>query len=293
MTSRQSIIRTMENDPLFYVNNPLLLQAILGNSHCINCKLQKTNGYLYYENERHPVGRAFLEFCYSEIFNIRRFPGYENYYSRCSNNCFWMAEEGIITDKDIDEACMQLKDLYAFTQGHLKSLGKEELRVYRSLRPVEIASFRIDDDSNIYMQSNIMTSYAYRPYTTYSTNVKITRVVPREDVLMIDELTGYPNSNELCGYRAETGEYELWILNRDRYGRISIKPEDIIEDPQCLFKRERIRHTNNGIMRKPSSNGEDASLFDSITAPIKPCEWNAFTKRLISRNKKKIEELYK
>lgn len=278
----------MENKPLFYVNNPLLLQAILGTSHCINCKLQKTNGYLYYENERHPVGRAFLEFCYSEIFNIRRFPGYENYYSRCSNNCFWMVEEGIITEKDIDEACMQLKDLYTFTQDHLKSLGKEEMRVYRSLRPVEIDSFRIDDNSNIYMQSNIMTSYAYRPYTTYSTNVKITRVIPRQDVLMIDDMTGYPNSNELCGYKAETGEYELWILNRDRYGRISIKPEDIIEDPQGLIKTEHIRHMNTGVLQNSSSNQEDAALYESVTAPAKLVNGTHLQNGLLTGTKQKL-----
>lgn len=279
-------------EQFFEINNPLLLHSILGNSGCEKSKLQRTNGYLYYEDERHPIGRAFLEYCYSEIFNIRRFPGYENYYARSSFNCHWMVEEGVITDIDIDAACAQLKELYEFTQNYLKDLNKEALRVYRSLRPVEIDSLYVGQDDKIYMQTNIMTSYAYRPYTTYSTNVKITRTIPREDILMIDDVTVYSNRNRDCGYKAETGEYELWVLNRDKYGRISINPDDIIEDPRGLIQMDKLhRHNYSGYHNQ--SSADDASLSESVTAPIKPCEWNMFTKWIIRRNKRKIEDMYK
>ena len=100
----------------FNITNNLLIQAILGGAYCKYGQLAASKGYLF--DSRSSIGRSFLEYCYSLIFDIRRFPGYENYYSTEANACRELFKIEKINDKEINDACKQLKDLYDYTQSY-------------------------------------------------------------------------------------------------------------------------------------------------------------------------------
>lgn len=235
-----------------------------------------------------PIGRAFLEYCYSEIFNIRRFPGYENYYIKGSSNCRWLVETNQITEKDIRSACKQLEALYAFTQKTLEKRNCKSLKLCRTLRNYEVKSLERIGDGELRLNANIISSYAYDSSTAYGTKVRIVRNIDCEDIVMVDDITAFPDDATECGQIVHTGEFEVWVLNKNMYGKIYIDETDIVEDPYQLTKA-----IPKQLLREHKYENEEGSLKELNMAYPRPCEWNAFTKRLISRNKKKIEELYR
>ena len=262
----------------FNIENPLLIHAICGGTKCDKVPLEKTGGYLYYEDR--PIGRAFLEYCYSVIFGIHRFPGYENYYSLCGYECSWLVESGAISEEDIVSACRELKDLYEFTRAHL---GEREVTLYRTLNSAEIRSAKWVDEK-IAFHTNIMSSYTQSPNMAYRGDIKIKRTVNTKDILMLDEITAFPDKRYgMCEYRPIVGEHEVWVRNVDRYGRVFIDPDDIVKGKEIFLKE---------IDKKPPQRqtpAGDCSLMESYVSPYKPCEISKFSRWLTKRNMKKIQ----
>ena len=241
-----------------------------------------------YDSGAEQIGRAFLEYCYSEIFNIRRFPGYETYLSNSSYHCKALVENREIGIGDIDEACNQLKALYEYTQ---RRLSVEELPLHRRLQTFEIKVLAKQSDEDMFMPANILTCYSYgSAYRGYDGDVVLYRNVPAKNVVMIDSWTAYSNVDD-CIYKTYTGEGEVWVLNEDRFGRIPIRREWVDDS------KNRISYANGDIKAHEvewcMTRDDGESLMQNRTVPARPCETDWLTRILIQRNIKKIEELYK
>jgi len=268
----------------FMVNDPLLLQAIIGNSFCKHAPLKESAGYLFIDRDH--IGRAFLEYCYSKIFNLHRFPGYENFYTKSASTCRKLIKAGEMTDDDINASIKQLKDLYGYTQEHLKQQGISELILYRWLRVPEKSTIK-QKGNHIKFYSNTIMSFSYSPEHNYGTSLQIVKRVPIEKVLMLDYLTAYDSC--VCDKRVFKGEDEAWVLNDDKYGNIDAEIYRKTDDTEF----EQIDDSSvilSNINRV--SNATDCSIKDTIMNPPKPCEIGYLTKKLISRNASRIIKKY-
>lgn len=271
----------------FLIDNKLLIQAICGGSTCD--KLNVCNGYLYYEYDK-PIGRAFLEFCYSELFNIHRFPGYENYYESGSRECNWLVESGAITEEAIQDAVKQLKELYEFTQKTLKKKGLKNLTLYRSLQNHEYRTLcRTNEEDGLQIRTNTLMSFAYTNRTTYGTNIKIKQNINAKDILMIDDITEYDLPDATCNYRVKTGEYEMWVINKDRYGRLQFKYKDIVQDLNHLVPSIETIKNKPSTFRDPISKATDGSMSDNSEFLWRPCEYGRLAPWIVNRNADKIK----
>lgn len=271
----------------FLIDNKLLIQAICGGSLCN--KLNACNGYLYYEYDK-PVGRAFLEYCYAEIFDVHRFPGYENYYEHSSRECNWLVESGAISDEDIAESIEQLRELYLFTQEYLKDRGIGCLTLYRSIRDYEYKTLCRTGDNKLQIRTNKLMSFAYSDRTTYGTDIKIKRKVKAEDVLMIDSITEYDIPDITCEYRIKTGEFEIWVLNRDKYGRLIFNFEDIVQDLGNLVPSMDAVSRKPGTYNDPVAKATDSSIELANEFLWRPCECGYLAPWIIKQNKKRLEQ---
>lgn len=270
----------------FLVDNKLLIQAACGGSACR--KLAKCNGYLHCEYDK-PVGRAFLEYCYAEIFDVHRFPGYENYYENGSRECQWLVESGAISDEDIAESIEQLRGLYLFTQEYLKNRGVDCLTLYRSLQDHEYRTLCKMNGNKLQIRTNKLMSFAYSDRTTYGTDIKIKRKVSAEDILMIDSITEYDMPDTTCEYRIKTGEFEMWVLNRDKYGRLIFNFEDIVQDLRNLVPGMDAISQKPRTYSDPVAKETDCSIELANEFLWRPCECGYLAPWIIKRNKKLLE----
>lgn len=278
----------MKKEETFLIDNDLLIQAACGGSGC--SKLNGCNGYLYYEYDK-PIGRAFLEYCYSEIFGVHRFPGYENYYEHGCRECKWLVETGGITDADISESIEQLRELYAFTQEHLKKRGIENLTLFRSIQDHEYRTLCRLEDNKLQIRTNKLMSFAYSDRTTYGTDIKIKRKVRAEDILMIDSITEYDSPDTSCEYRIKTGEFEMWVLNRDKYGRLIFSYEDIIQDLRNLVPSIDAISRKPRTYKDPVAKATDGSIELTNEYIWRPCECGYLAPWIIRRNMKRLKQL--
>lgn len=267
---------------IFVVNNPLLTQAICGGMFCDKAPLNRSKGYLFASDDP-PIGRAFLEYCYSIIFGIHRVPGYENYYARGSYGCSWMVESGAINITEIVSACKELEQLYEHTQKHLQENNIEVMTLYRTLNRTEINSMESIGDGKAKFRTNIMSSYTQSERLNYAGDMKIRESVRSEDILMIDNITSYAVRQSLCDNGILTGEYEVWVLTKNPFGERTIGEEDIIRKNQEIG-------TSNRYETNRSSFG-DCSVWESCMIEARPCEYNWFSRWLTKRNMKKIQKL--
>ena len=273
----------------FLVDNKLLIQAICGGRSCN--KLNACNGYLYYEYDK-PIGRAFLEFCYAEIFQIRRFPGYENYYERGCRACNWLAECGAISEKDVTDEVDQLKNLYKFTQNALKKKGVQHLTLCRSIQEHEYRTLcRTDSEDGLQIRTNMLMSFAYADRTTYGTDIKIARNVDAKDILMIDELTEYDLPDTTCSYRVKTGEYEMWVINKDRYGRLQFKYNDIIQDLNNYVPSIESIRNSPLTFKDPIAEATDGTISSRGEFYWRPCECGYLAPWIVKRNAEKLKKV--
>lgn len=276
----------MDEKP-FVIDNCLLKQAILGGTYCEKIPLRKCPGFLY-DSGAEQIERAFLEYCYSEIFNIRRFPGFETYLVNSSFHCKGLIENNEIDEEDITEACNQLKKLYEYTQ---KRLSLKEIPLHRTLRDFEIKVLAKQSGEEIFLPANILSCYSYNnAYSGYDGDVVINRNVPAESIVMIDSWTAYSNIDN-CTHKIYTGEGEVWVLNKDRFGRIPIKRAWIDDSKNKIYS---VKGSIEAHEVEWFINRDDGkSLIQNRTLPIRPCETGWLTRILIQRNMKKIEKFYK
>lgn len=265
----------------FNITNNLLIQAILGGAYCKYGQLAYSKGYLF--DSRDALGRGFLEYCYSRIFDIHRFPGYENYYSVEAMNCKKLFNVNQISESEITAACDELKELYLFTQKYLKESSVKQMTLYRSLRKPEIDSMCYID-GKIQLSTNILSSFSRKSIMEYNTAVKIKRKVNQEDILMLYNITRYKDLDGYCNHRLLTEEYEVWVLNRDKYGMITIDEDNIIEGKDNISIKERSFNSHWNFLM-------DEQPITNVSEP--PCEYNRFSKKIIQLNAKKMNKSQK
>ena len=108
---------TQEPKP-YKFTNPYLIKAIFGYGHPEDNVLKDCNGYVS-ANDVYNLGRVFLEYCYSIIFNIHRLPGYKTeWFSRRYDFQHRENLENINADI-LSNACNELKELYKYTQKYI------------------------------------------------------------------------------------------------------------------------------------------------------------------------------
>ena len=216
-------------EDVFVVKNDLVNEALFGEIVCGFKGLPGCSGYV--NSDQHQIGKAFLSFCYSRIFNIHRVYGYEDAYISDHKRHFRESFNGL-TEQKIIVAERELEELYCFTQKFLLEKGlvvDDKIHLVRALRPFEIESltdqFR-DGKKKIKVKSGILSSYGhYTDDFRYGSCVTIHRMVPVEDIVIFYKALAYPG--ETCYEHGHGYEDEVWVKNNNPLGYIEIAREDI------------------------------------------------------------------
>ena len=106
------------------------------------------------------IGRSYLEYCYSKIYDIHRLPGYEPRYRHG-----FSIKEGVegITIEDIENSCNELRRMAAHSQTEMKKAGMVKdgkVTLIRTLNVIQVDNVKKQrDNENIILPVNILTSY--------------------------------------------------------------------------------------------------------------------------------------
>lgn len=236
-----------------------------------------------------------MEYCYSELFGIRRFPGYEVFPMRSGFACKCLINNAEITEKDIEYACTQLWNLYQYTQNRLREEQGETYKLHRKLTNFEIESLGEQlnqGQEDLSIQSNILSCYCHS--NAYTQGVVVVRDVDIQDIVMVDYMTSYTKEFG-CEKTVplEDAEGEVWVLNRDRFGKLPIKRAWIIGDlkpEKTWYQSQKPLH----IKIEEELNADDGvSMIESRIAPQKPCQLDdPLTKWVMKRNQKRIRKMH-
>ncbi|MDW2798778.1 hypothetical protein RZO55_14460 [Clostridium boliviensis] len=238
------------NEDKFIIQNKINHEALFGGSYCDpERKLDKCTGYI--NSDYACIGRAFLTFCFSKMFNIHRLYGYEDGFMQQNGNSYDIERAfSLLTERDLIEAEEELKLMYVKTQQYLeRELKSNFIKIVRALRPFEIDQI-IDQIENgreeIILKTNTITSYAGdgQPFH-YGASITIVRNIPIEDVVIHYKVLAYPE--DTCRYSPmHGGEYEIWVKNEHPLGLIKLSRD------QVCIQRERYEDYLN--MRNSRSN---------------------------------------
>ncbi|MFJ7746765.1 hypothetical protein [Peribacillus sp. NPDC097295] len=218
-------------DGRFEVTNGILNMALFGgwlNKNYIN-------GYI--NNDKFSRSRAVLTHLTQEILSIHRFPGFEEYY-RSTYGAKIRVVYKELDSKDIQDAKDELEDLYKHTQDYLKGKypSKSSLILKRSLNGGEqkqVANQLLDQKDIVEFESNIILSFAdYNFLGSYNSKVLLEMDVPFEQILIHYDSIVFPN-----GTSGEEKENEVWVLNKDPFGRI--------KQPKDNFRFEKLSRNKN------------------------------------------------
>ncbi len=271
---------------LYNIENELLKRAMWGGRGCKNGCLQHTSGY--FNSDIHDKGRAFIEFCVKQIYNIQRFPGFEPYYLK--GPVYELQKEfGELREEDIFQACEELKKYILFLQEQLKrtkgnSSGK--IKLVRSLRQFEIDEVTpqlLEGRERIRMPVNIINSYAHDSQLfCYGSSMSIIREVEIEKIILWEETLITPSGG--CVHPYMNSEHEVWVMEDNMFGEIELDATSFrYKELDVNYRKERVSY--HSTIDKP--------LFVPDKDAPKPCEWNKFTKWIIRKNIESIESLYR
>ena len=268
----------------YRITDPLITEAIYGSHHACKYSLTKNcNGYV--NNDLGEYGRAILEFLAASYFHIVRFPGSEPYYWGQSGYC---RDFYGVTRESISAALDEFDKMYRHVQNELSSsdiVKDGKIRLVRALRYAEehaIIPQLSAHAPKILMPANILTSYAHNHrLNSYNSNYTVIRDVETEKIFFYDDCFEGPDSTCYHG-----GEAEVWVLNDDVFGTIELPPESFFD-----------RAAGSRVSYTPSEEAVSQTHFQAFSPsePVlpKPCDYSGFTKWLIKRNQKKIEEIYR
>lgn len=283
-------MNNIENE--YRVKSELLLEAMWGDNVCHNRVMPDCVGYFNADSDRNSYGRGFLEFCVSRNFNIHRLPGYEQYYIQDGTALRYKKENGALSEAEVNEACKEIRELYDFTQRKLVSDGivnDGKVRLVRSLRTYEareVAPQLKQGRDIIEMPANIITSYSMEKHASgYENIMYLTRQVSAEDILMVYKYLYHPEWT--CASGLHGGEFEVWVIDRSIFGMVNLLKEDFELADGCSL--ESLCGANQLAL---NSNCTSSSIFSFVDDGLKPCEYDTFTKKLIKRNMKKLQEQY-
>lgn len=271
----------------FIFKNELLQQAMWGGSLCKNGYMQHCNGY--FNADVCDYGRAFIEYCVSRMFNIHRVPGHEAYYIQEGSRMKLNEEFGLLKRDDIMDACTEFEKYYYFLQNELKDsafVRDGKIKLVRSLRPfeIDIATPQLKEGKEfITMPCNIINSYAHdNQLYCYGSTMSIVREVDIEKIVMYFKTLHHPS--EVCCHINHGGEYEVWVMEDDMFGQVTI--------PKECFHYTELQEVRNDRIRYRYHKEEEGPLYTGNAIDTRPCEWNKFTKWIIKRNQQKIRELF-
>jgi|GEM_PF-2274798 hypothetical protein len=274
----------------YKIQSPLLLAAIFGKTNCKHL-LSGCNGYLYCDYNN--IGRGFIEFCISKIFNIHRIPGFEQFYLNTGASLELLKAYKGLCEEDINDACNEIKKIYDFTQNNLaNSVKSETISLRRHLNPFEeeyVAKQLANPSVElIELPVNILNSYTYdRTEFKYRSNIDIVREIDIKKILMVDE---YIQDPFLCCESIRDDEREVWVIEENMFGLIKVNKNCFYVDK--TLKLPKVENHQQYYFQ--TNKNDEKSLFynKSDIIPL-PCEYGSITKLLIKRNKKKINKLYK
>ncbi|WP_294240651.1 hypothetical protein [Pseudobutyrivibrio sp.] len=277
----------------FQIKSLLLADAIWGSSRCRKSILKDCNGYI--NSDTGDRGRIVLEYLLARIYGIHRVPGYEPQYGGSFSEV--SRESNGFTKENLDEAEQELKNLIEHVQTQIRLSGKahddhaELVRSLRNFECKEIVPQLIAGEKNITMPANIMTSYAYDGRLhCYNSSISVKRKVPVNKILFWDEYIEAPEY--ICSKNLHMGEYEVWVLNDDIFGEVSLDRDAFIiaeeADLESMNEKYSTRWHNRSYYDK------DCRINNVYTVEAKPCECEDWlTKFVMKRNEKQIRELFR
>ena len=282
----------------FVIENPLLRLAFFGGRYCRKSDEEIfCNGY--FNSDVGDRGRNFIEYCVSSVLGVHRLPGCQNDQETLIPSYYFVCDE---TLNLIEDAVSEMRELIRHTQYELQDAGALKdgcLPVIRTLREFEIRALQpqlMAENDELYLPANIVTSYAYDLMKSgYNSgfslngeclNVWLRRDIPVEDIVFHDMCVSHALDG---GGRAPRGESEVLVAERDIRGYHKIKATALSfsNGAETYLKSEMA----SGIGRFPLSREMDFRRPKRNDLPL-PCELNGFTKWIIQRNKKKIEDIY-
>lgn len=272
----------------YKIQSPLLLTAIFGKTNCKHL-LSGCNGYLYCDYNN--IGRGFIEFCISKIFNIHRIPGFEQFYLNTGASFEFLKAYKGLCEEDINDACNEIKKIYDFTQSNLtNSVKSDTISLRRHLNPFEeeyVAKQLANPSVElIELPVNILNSYTYDSTEfKYRSNIDIIRKVDTRKIVMIDKYIQSPFS---CCKSIKDDEKEVWVIEENMFGLIKV-------NRKCFHINKSFNlQKNNQYCCHPTNIINEKPLFYNKSDDIPlPCEYGCITKSIIKRNQKKIDKLYK
>ncbi|GED34535.1 hypothetical protein P9G84_31395 [Brevibacillus centrosporus] len=224
------------NNGRFEITNDILHMALFGG------KLGLCPGYIY--GDEFAKSRALLTHLIQEIFQIHRFPGFEEFYRKNYEFHSNIREAFLqLTNDQLHSAKEELYELYQFTQEYLmqNNPGQNYLRVQRSLNYFEtdqIANQLLDRNDEIEYETNIVMSFATNNFLgSYGQRrVLLTLDVPFENILIHYDCLHFPNEDPFLTTEGDK-EHEIWVLNTDPRGRLILPYEN--------FAYENLNRTSN------------------------------------------------
>lgn len=276
----------------YQINDLLINMAIFGDCRCKHPRVERGNGYI--NNDLKEYGRCILEYIASCYFGIHRFPGFEPYYQH--DNARFLKNFMELTELDISEAITEFDKIYKHVQMSLSKSprvinGKVKLnRALRDFEIKEVVPQLIAGKKEIRMPANILTSYAHDGnLKSYNTWLHILRDVEVEKVFFYDNYILDPDGK--CENGVHGGESEVWVLNDDIFGEIVLDREcfSFDEIPKDEITRAEKYEVQNHFKPEIITDGR-ISNYGELSP--RPCEWDWITKKIIERNKRKIDELY-
>ena len=116
------------------------------------------------------------------------------------------------------------------------------------------------------------------------------RDVDIQNIVMVDYMTSYVNNID-CHKVVSLAddEDEIWVINKNRFGKLHIEREWIYEIDGNTAKPF-IKEYSADKIEKLLTRDDGQSLMSSRTLPTKPCEMNdPITKWVMNRNIEKIK----
>lgn len=277
----------------YQITSELLTEAIWGANECRFIK--DCVGYINSDAENGHRGRIILEYLLSRIYKIHRVPGYEPEYKMSFSDV--SREIDGLTPEVLDEAEKEFVQIIRHVQEQVrknKAAKDDTVELVRSIKPfecIEAIPQLLDGKETLTIPANIMSSYAYDGERfCYGCNISIKRRVPVSKILLWDKYIEAPTS--ICSKNHHLGEAEVWVLNDDIYGEISLGRSCFFVLDESKLESEN-KKMSSRYYRKNHRYDMDEKISNVYSIDDKPCENDdILTKWIMNRNEKKIKERY-
>lgn len=201
-----------KRNELSVIKNPYLLKGIFGYGRPENDVLKDCNGYLS-AYDKFNLGKVFLEFCYSKMFNIHKLPGYEMDWHFKLNRNVYRDNLANASPELIEDACCELYRLYKHIQRYYAGKNINHITLKRMIQSFEREEYTKQLNNNksyVDIPCNTITSYTDdKSPGGYYSNTMLLRKVKVSQIVMAWFLLADPLNNK----KEYDDEHEFWIIN--------------------------------------------------------------------------------